>query len=79
MHFYDDSSSETKKPICFKQQQSFISLIFEMHDFYITWLYALRFVTCKVSVDVFSLLYSKLLLAKLCLLLFGATFADLHW
>ena len=44
------------------------------------WFYALRFVTCKVSVDAFSLLYSKLLLAKLSLFVFGgATFADLHW
>ena len=31
------------------------------------WLYALRFVTCKVIVDVFCLLYSKLMIAKLSL------------
>ena len=29
--------------------------------------------------DTFSLLYSNLLLAKLCLIVFGATFAELHW
>ena len=33
---------------------------------------ALRFVTRKVSVDAFSLLYSKLLIAKLSLFVFGA-------
>ena len=42
------------------------------------WLYALRFVTFKVSIDAFSLLYSKLILAKLSLFVFGATFADSH-
>ena len=31
-----------------------------MHSLYIMWLYALLFVTYKVSVDAFSLLYSKL-------------------
>ena len=36
------------------------------------WLYALRFVTCNVSVDAFSLLYSKLLIAKLSLFVCGA-------
>ena len=41
--------------------------------------YAFQFVTCKVSVDAFSLLYPKLLLAKLCLFEFGATFAELYW
>ena len=40
------------------------------------WLYALWFVTCKVSVDAFSLLYSKLFLAKLSVFVFGATFAE---
>ena len=50
-----------------------------MHNLHIMWLYALRFVTCKVSVDAFSLLYSKLLLAKLSLFVFGATFADWQW
>ena len=50
-----------------------------MHNSYIKWLYALRFVTCKVSVDAFSFSYSKLLLAKLCLFAFGATFAEWHW
>ena len=50
-----------------------------MHNLYIMWLYALRFVTCKVSVDALSLLYFKLLLAKLCLFVFGAYFAERHW
>ena len=48
-----------------------------MHNLYIIWRYDFRFVACKVSVDVFSLLYSKLLLAKLCLFVFDATFAEL--
>ena len=43
------------------------------------WLYAIRFVTFKVSVNAFSLLYSKLLHAKLSLFVFGAPFAELHW
>ena len=38
-----------------------------MHILFIMWLYALRFISCKVSVDAFILLYSKLLLAKLSL------------
>ena len=42
------------------------------------WLNALRFVTCKVIVDAFSLLYSKLLLTKLSLFGFCAIFADSH-
>ena len=42
----------------------------------IMWLYALRFVTCKVSVDAFSLYCFKLLFAKLSLFVFGA---ELHW
>ena len=42
-------------------------------------LYALQFVACKVSVDGFSLLYSKLLHAKLSLFVFGANFAESHW
>ena len=37
------------------------------------------FVTCKVGVDAFSLLYSKLLLVKLSLFVFGATFAEWRW
>ena len=49
-----------------------------MHNLYIMWLYALPFVTCKVDVNAFSLLYSKLLLAKLSLFEFGATFAELR-
>ena len=43
-----------------------------MHNLYIIF-------TCKVSVDAFSLLFSKLLLAKLCLFVFGAKFAAWHW
>ena len=49
-----------------------------MKYLYIMWLYVFRFVACKVSVGAFSLLYSKLLLAKLCLFVFGATFAESH-
>ena len=33
-----------------------------MHNLYIMWLYVLLFVSCKVSVDAFSLLYFKLLI-----------------
>ena len=39
----------------------------------------LCFLTCKVSVNAFSLIYSNLLLAKLCLFVFGAPFAASHW
>ena len=42
-------------------------------------LYALRFVISKLSVDAFSLLYSKLLHAKLSLFVFGAYFAESLW
>ena len=42
-------------------------------------LYALRFVISKLSVDAFSLLYSKLLHAKLSLFVFGAHFAESLW
>ena len=35
-----------------------------MHNIYIRWFYALRFVACKISVDAFRLLGSKLLLAN---------------
>ena len=68
MHFY--------LAICFKQHNNiensiaetqYISQLFEMHNLLIMWRYALRFVTCKVSVDAFSLFYSKLLSAKLSL------------
>ena len=45
-----------------------------MRYLYIVWFYALRFVTCKVSVFAFSLLYFKLSLAKLSLFVFGALF-----
>ena len=50
-----------------------------MHNLYTMWLYAFEFITGKVRVDAFSLLYSKLLHAKLCLFVFGATFAASHW
>ena len=49
-----------------------------MHNLYIMWLYVLRFDTCKVSVDAFSLCYSKLILAELCLFVFGANFVEPH-
>ena len=45
-----------------------------MHNLYIMWLYALRFVTCKVSVDAFSFLYFY---TNLNLFVFGATFGEL--
>ena len=44
-----------------------------MHNLYIMWIYALRFVT----LDVFSLLYSNLINAKLSLFVLGATFDEL--
>ena len=47
-----------------------------MHNLFIMWLYALRFVACKFSVDGFSLSYSKLLIAKLSLFVFDA---ESHW
>ena len=52
---------------------------FKMHNLYIMWLYALQFVACEVIVDAFNWLYSKLLPAKLCLFVFGATFVESHW
>ena len=47
-----------------------------MHNLFIMGLYALRFVTCKVGVDAFSWLYSKLIIAKFSLFVFGA---ESHW
>ena len=47
-----------------------------MDNLYIVRLHALRFVTCKLSVDAFSLLYSNFLLEKLSPFVFGATFAE---
>ena len=38
-----------------------------------------RLLQGKVSVDAFSLLYAKMILAKFCLLVFDATFAELFW
>ena len=43
------------------------------------WLYALRFFSHEVSMDAFSLVYPKLLLATLSLFVFGATFAESRW
>ena len=53
--------------------------VFEMHNLYIMWLYVLRFVINKVSMDAFNVLHSKFLLAKLSLFVFGATFAESIW
>ena len=50
-----------------------------MHNSYIMWFVTLRFVSCKITVDAFSLLFFKLLIAKLCLSVVGATSAELHW
>ena len=50
--------------------------IFETDNFDTTWLYALRFVTWKVSVSAVSLLFPNLLFAKLSLIVFGA---ESHW
>ena len=47
-----------------------------MHVLYIMWFFALRFVRCKVSVDAFSLLYSKLLRAELSLFVVTVNFAE---
>ena len=51
---------------------------FEIQNMFILWHYVFQFVTCKIRVDTFSLLYSKFLLAKLCLFVFGAIFAAYH-
>ena len=61
------------------ENSMYLAYIFEMHNLYIMWLYPLRFVTCKDSLDTFNLLYSKLLHAKLSLFVFVATFAESHW
>ena len=52
--------------------------LFEMHNLNMMLLYALQFVTCKVCVDAFRLLYSKLSLEILSLFIFGASFAEWH-
>ena len=78
-----------KKIICFKNINNekldfrkfliqYVSQFFDMRNLNIMWLYAVRFVTCKVSVDAFRL-YSNLFLAKLSLFEFGVTFAEWHW
>ena len=56
-----------------------VSQIFEMHVLYIIWLYAYQFITCKVSVEAFSLLYANLFHAKLCLSIIGVTLAASNW
>ena len=49
-----------------------------LHNLYIICINAFQFFTCKVRVGAFNLLYTKLLLAKLCLFVFGATFVASH-
>ena len=74
------SNNLTNKKFDFRNfLTQYLPQFFEMHNLDIMWLYALRFDTRKFSVDAFSLLYYKLLLAKLCLFVFGATFAEWHW
>ena len=53
--------------------------IFEMFNLYI--IYAFQFITCEVSVDAFSLLYSKLLhlLSLFCLFVLSDCFGASHW
>ena len=68
MCFKQHYNNEAPNNLTLKQliSEVFISCSFlKMHNLYIIWLYALQFVTSKVSVDAFSLLYSKLLHAKL--------------
>ena len=47
-----------------------------MHNLYVMWLYALRFVSCNVCVNAFIFLYSKIFIAKLSLFVIGA---ESHW
>ena len=47
-----------------KYSNQYISQFFELLYLYIIWLYALRFVACKVSVDVFSLLIIQIVPCK---------------
>ena len=49
-----------------------------IYNIYVMLLYVLQFITRKVSMDAFSLVYSKLLLAELRLFVFDAT-ASWHW
>ena len=70
--------------ICFEQLENFewsiseifsskiSSIFYDMRSLNLMWPYALRFVACKLSVYVFSLLYSQLLFAKLGLFVFEA-------
>ena len=55
-----------------------ISRIFFKCLLYTVWLYSLQFITCKIGVNAFILLYSKGLFAKLCLFVFVAIFAASH-
>ena len=61
-----------------KFSNSLYPAIFKMHDLYIIWLGVFQFITCKVGVDAFSWLYSKLLLAMFCIFVIGAFFVASH-
>ena len=75
-----------KKIICFQQHnnnENSNSEVFYLNisgNFLkcIRWIYALRFVACKISVDV-RLFYFKLLDAKVSPFAFRATFAEMNW
>ena len=79
-----------KKVICLKQHKNNENSIEEIlqlnisRNFLKCINYAQRgfnvfwFVTCKVSVDAFSFVYSKLFFAKFSLFVFGGTFAEWH-
>ena len=81
----------TEKAICFKQRYNKIKSFSEIFQLNIShniskilyllifWLYVFNFFKCKFNVEAFSLLYSKLLYAKLCLFVFDATFAASRW
>ena len=62
-----------------KFSNSIYLAVFEMHNLYIMWLCALRFVTREVNMDASSLLYSNFLHAKTSLFVFGATIAESRW
>ena len=86
LRFCVNVPNEPEKVIRLKQNnnhknsilQIFVSQFFEMHNLYIIWFYASQFFRCKIRLDAFSLLYSNLFLAKLCLFVFGDTFAASH-
>ena len=52
--------------------------IFEMNTLYTMWFYALQFVSCKASVDAFSLFFN-LFFVKFCRFVSGAYFDESHW